>query len=115
MILVAKETSSSITKNKKYICLGIYVYIDRKETFALIRRNSDLTPVLEKFEHFSLYDMASFSEWNIKSLCGNLRISIEPLELADFDWDLYYDGNEKIVAIFESIYKNMEDKYGLKR
>ena len=39
-------------------------------------------------------------------------INIQPMELNDFDWELYNSGDEEINNVFEEIYKNIKDKYG---
>ena len=78
----------------------------------LIRRLSYLTPVLEELSQFNIINSNDILNLDKRIESNGLYINIQPMELNDFDWDLYHSGDEEINNIFEEIYKNIKDKYG---
>ena len=55
---------------------------------VLIRRPSDLTPVLEELSKFNVINSSDILDWEKKIESNGLCITIQPTELYGFDWDL---------------------------
>lgn len=90
----------------------MFINLYLNKIYVLIRRPSDLTPVLEELSQFNIINSNDILNWDKRIESNGLYINIQPMELNDFDWELYYSGDEKINNVFEEIYKNIKDKYG---
>ena len=64
------------------------------------------------FKQFNIINSNDILNWDKIIESNGLYINIQPMELNDFDWDLYHSGDEEINNIFEEIYENIKDKYG---
>ena len=95
-----------------YFGFGLFINLYLNKIYVLIRRPSDLTPVLEELSQFNVINSNDILNWDKRIENGGLYINIQPMELNDFDWELYHSGDEEINNIFEEIYKNIKDKYG---
>ena len=90
----------------------MFINLYLNKIYVLIRRPSDLTPVLEELSQFNIINSNDILNGDKRIESNGLYINIQPMELNDFDWELYYSGDEKINNVFEEIYKNIKDKYG---
>ncbi|STO55095.1 Uncharacterised protein [Canicola haemoglobinophilus] len=84
--------------------------LDLNTIYVLIRRDSDLTPILEKLDNFFIYDECNINEWSITQYLNGKRISLIPECLKSFDWDLYHNGCREKEREFESIYSKMKNE-----
>ena len=107
MILVAKETDVSITKNKEYLCFGINVFIDRNLIYVHILRDKDNVPILVELEKFYIKEANGVEDWANKFYLNGMRILIAPKNIINFDWDSYHEGDRDIESKFMSIYSNL--------
>lgn len=111
MILIAKETDSSITKDKEYFCFGVNLLIDRNVIYVYVLRDNDDTPVLIELNKFHIKSSNNIDEWSKKFYLNGMRILLAPKSIIDFDWDLYNEGDEMMEIRFKSIYSNLYDAY----
>ena len=111
MILEAKKTDFEYKNGDIYFGFGLFINLHLNKIYVLIRRPSDLTPVLEELSKFNVINSSDILDWEIKIESNGLCITIQPTELYGFDWDLYHDGNEKENKTFEEIYITIESKY----
>ena len=112
MILESKKTDFEFKISEIYFGFGLCINLYLNKIYVLIRRPSDLTPVLEELSQFNIINSNDILNWDKRIESNGLYINIQPIELNDFDWDLYHGGDEEINNIFEEIYKNIKDKYG---
>ncbi|OOF45775.1 hypothetical protein BKK51_04625 [Rodentibacter trehalosifermentans] len=107
MIIVAKESDVSITKDKEYFCFGLNVLIDENIIYANILRDKDNTPILVELGKFCIKEGGDITNWSKRFYLNGMRILIAPNSIIDFDWDLYHEGDENMEDKFISIYSNL--------
>ena len=95
MILEAKKTDFEYKNGDIYFGFGLFINLHLNKIYVIIRRPSDLTPVLEELSKFNVINSSDILDWEKKIESNGLCITIQPTELYGFDWDLYHDGNEK--------------------
>lgn len=110
MILIAKKTDGSITKNKEYFCFGINILLDKGKMYVHIIRDKDGIPILEDFDSFEIKSYEEIKFWCKRFYLEGLRILIAPSDIIEFDWDLYHDGDENAEKNFLTIYKRLISK-----
>ena len=111
MLLEAKKTDFEYKNGDIYFGFGLFINLHLNKIYVLIRRPSDLTPVLEELSQFNVINSSDILDWEKRIESNGLCITIQPTELYGVDWDLYHDGNEKANKAFEEIYINIESKY----
>ena len=111
MLLEAKKTDFEYKNGDIYFGFGLLINLHLNKIYVLIRRPSDLTPVLEDLSQFNVINSSDILDWEKRTESNGLYITIQPTELYGVDWDLYHDGNEKANKTFEEIYINIESKY----
>ena len=111
MMLEAKKADFEYKNGDIYFGFGLFINLHLNKIYVLIRRPSDLTPVLEELSQFNVINSSDILDWEKRIECNGLCITIQPTELYGVDWDLYHDGNEKANKTFEEIYVNIERKY----
>ena len=111
MLLEAKKTDFEYKNGDIYFGFGLLINLHLNKIYVLIRRPSDLTPVLEDLSQFNVINSSDILDWEKRIESNGLYITIQPTELYGVDWDLYHDGNEKANKTFEEIYINIESKY----
>ena len=112
MMLESKKTDFEFKVGEVYFGFGLFINLYLNKIYVLIRRPSDLTPVLEELSQFNVINSNDILNWDKRIESNGLYINIQPIELNDFDWELYHSGDEEINNIFEEIYKNIKDKSG---
>ena len=111
MMLEAKKTDFEYKNGDIYFGFGLLINLHLNKIYVLIRRPSDLTPVLEDLSQFNVINSSDILDWEKRTESNGLYITIQPTELYGVDWDLYHDGNEKANKTFEERYINIESKY----
>ena len=66
MILEAKKTDFEYKNGDIYFGFGLFINLHLNKIYVLIRRPSDLTPVLEELSKFNVINSSEILDWEKK-------------------------------------------------